>query len=251
MLSNSLQTRGVLFAYLIGPPRYLTNDDALDVYKSVREALKLHDLRFEYAPGEPATRQTSRAFSLRMERREGRGGLTIALEYPGSEQPMRLLLEYHWPASDVHVDEHFDDAASAILEQGGWQRVMAEARLRTQCEADTGDALGYLRTRLLSPFVEGGGALEAPIRFASVQLHASPDEPTGDALAHPSRELTIEVLREDPRFLYIELMSQWTQFPVGVVTLDPSRVRPITLCPSDYLEPTREALRAWIRAASQ
>jgi hypothetical protein len=252
MLPNSLRTRGVNFAYLFGPPRMVAREEASRVHNSICDKLKLDDLSFRYSTSEPGIRSSSRGFSIVMERQEGRGAFRIIVDQaPGN--PIRLLLEYHWPPSDVHVQERFDDGARTVFESldGPWQRVLAEARVRAQCDVKGADATRFLRDECLGLPAHHLSALGEPVSFVSIGIHVSPGSQTQDPLEGPARELSVEILREDPKALYLELMSRWTQVPVTAGAIPLNTIRPISAAPSDYVTDTSGALNHWLRAVAE
>lgn len=60
----------------------------------------------------------------------------------------------------------------------------------------------------------------------------------GEELANPKRDVSVEVLRQDPRSLYVEVMSQWPQIAIasdGTVRVDPGTIRSFQSPPSEYL----------------
>lgn len=252
MLPHSLRTRGVTFAFLFGPPRMVERQEASRVHNGVCDELSLDDLTFRYSSAEPGVAERSRGFSIRLERQEGRGLFLVVIDQTGAGNLMRLLLEYRWPPSDMHVSERFDIASQAVFQalDGNWQRVMAEARIRAQCDVRDKDSLRYLSTDLLRINGQRAEALGSPLTFASVGLHAYPSTPTEDPLDSPSHELTVEILREDPGALYLEMMTRWTQVPVGVRGIEIGSTRPIDQKPSEYIQAGRKAMNHWIDTMS-
>ena len=249
MQPQSLRTRGVSFAFLFGPPRLITRDEASRVHGRVCDRLGLDDLSFQYNSSDPAPKPRSRRFEIVMQRKEGRGGFLLKIDHPGEGNPIRLFLEFVWPPSDVHVDERFDDACNAVLDgglEGQWQRVMAEARLRAECDVQTGGSLAFLNSEIAKFSTIAADTLGKPLSFVTLGLHVTPATQTDDPLNDPGRELTIEVLREDSKALYLELVSKWTQVPIGALPVEPTRIRPITAKPSEYIEESRTALSNWV-----
>ncbi len=252
MLPDSLQTRGVTFAFLFGPPRFIQRDEAAKVHAGVCDELRMDDITFEYKPSHPAAAEHSRskAFEITMRRKEGRGGFLVKLDNPGDGKPVRLLTSWEFPPSLQHVGDQFDMVTKAIFEKldGDWQKVMAETRQRAQCAVSEKTALEFIRQRVLKLDQETIDALGKPLAFGSVKLEIASSVVVDDPLAGPKREVTIEVLREDPRDLYLELMSQWTQFPDTVppgAPIDVSRVRPIDRKPSEYVKEAGTFLAEW------
>jgi hypothetical protein len=184
-----------------------------------------------------------------MQRKEGRGGFVLKIDHPGQGQPIRLFLQFIWPPSEVHVDERFDDACDAVLNgglEGKWQRVIAEVRLRAQCDLQAGGSIPFLSRELGTFSKVTENTLGKPISFLTASLHVAPASQPNDPIEAPARELTVEVLREDAKSLYLELVSRWTQVPIMTVPIELDRIRPITAKPSEYIEDARTALRNWI-----
>ena len=239
MIPESLRTRGVFFAYMFGPPRFVPREEASRVHGKVCDALGLDDLAFKYgitgAP-EPA----ARGFSITMERTEGKGGYKVEVDNQSPASPIRLLMSYTWPPSLEEVKERLDLTADAVLQgiEGGWTRVMAEVRLRAQVNVRGNDAVKYLNERFVSPRPEWLDGLGQPLAFASARFEVDGLPSPSNSLENPRRELTVEVLREDRRCVYLELMTQWVQGHPGTpgATLDLEKIRAIDQEPSAYME---------------
>jgi len=134
MIANTLRTRGIVFAYLFGPPRVVEREEAYKIHRGVCDGLKRDDLSFQYQNPE-ARKPGSRAFSLQFRRKEEREGVAVTIDNQGMQTPIRLLLEHHWPPSVEHVKETMDSISEAVFQnvEGTWTRVLAEARIRAQC----------------------------------------------------------------------------------------------------------------------
>jgi hypothetical protein len=124
---------------------------------------------------------------------------------------------------------------------GDWQRVIAEVRIRAQCTCASNDGLDYITTQVLGPNVDWPKLFRSNLSHSSVRLEVEAQYPKS-ALDTPKRELTLEVLRGDPRSLYVELMSQWPQFPMNA-PMDPARVREFKSEPSKYIDDADSFLR--------
>lgn len=250
MVPESVKTRGVHFAFLFGPPKVLTREEASQVHGNVCDELKLEDIAFKYTPvseSDPTQKSLSKGFSVVLERSEGRGGFRATIEGRGAQAPMKLLMEMRWPPSPAHVRDYFDMTSETVFAtiEGKLQKVMAEVRLRVECAARGGEALRFIQEHLIRLTGKRADVLGDAIAFASVGLEVAPAEATRDSLAHPRRQIKVEVLREDPRSLYLELMSQWTQLPVGKGEVDLGSVRPIDRKPSEYLSEAETFLTDW------
>lgn len=251
MLSNSLKTRGVKFAFLFGPPRFISRDEATGVYSAVCDALSQDDLTFGYRTSDSAGKPSARGFAISLSRKEGRGGFAVTIDSKGLQAPIRLVLAYDWAPSVEHVHQQFDDTANTVLQtlEGEWQKVIAEVRLQAQCAVPENNGLQFIRNSILGLRDEWVDSLGKPLRMASIKLVIDASKPgNGDSLSCPRRELTIEVLREDPKSVYLELMTMWPQVPMPTVpgeqvVIDPSSLRPIDKQPSEYVGEALEFLR--------
>ncbi len=237
-------------------PRFFAREEASQVHGRVCDALHYDDLSFRYGTSEapaivvspvPASPAQSKGFSITLERKEGRGAYVVTIDNPGVFNPIRLLLSYTWPQSLEQAKEHFDLTSQSVLASltGPWQLVMAEVRLRTQCSVQQNDALQFITDKMLRLSPEWLAGLGRPLSIGSVKLEVEA-APHTRSLDNPKRELTIEVLREDPSNLYLELMSQWQQFsvmPRGTKIEVPS-LRTIESKPSVYIAEALAYLRA-------
>jgi hypothetical protein len=252
MIPTSFRTRAVSFAYLFGPPRVLTRPEGLAVYDAVCNALGVDDLTFQYgsapAGGEGAGPPAGSGFLIQMQRQVGRGSLASRIDNQNLQNPIRFLITWTWPPSREHVAQDFDAAVEAAFNAlgGTWHRVLAETRLHGQIEAQGGSALGFLLSRALRVDPERLDGLEAAPNFASIVLETPPGDPSvEDALHQPKREIKLEVLREDGRSLYVELMSQWPQLAAtqqGTMELDARRIRRFDDPPSVYIRNSQDFL---------
>ena len=254
MLTTSYRTRGVNFAFLVGPPKTLSRQDGMAIHSAICEALGVEDLSFQYSAeeGQPGG---GRAFSITMARQQGRGEFKMTVDNAGSQAPVRLLIEHTWPPSREHVLEDLDLAFDAVFEAigEGWGRVLAETRVRGQTEAGGDSAVSFLSGDILHMSRGELDRLETPLSHLAIKYETEAAASTeADPLAHPKREVSIEVLREDPRCLYLEVMSQWTQVPINVpinpvqgatIEIDARRIRTFESLPSTYVKNTEDYLQ--------
>ncbi|WP_425153257.1 hypothetical protein [Candidatus Palauibacter sp.] len=243
MLKNSYQTRGLSFAFLIGPPRNLTRQIGMSIHSAVCEALGVDDIAFQYQPGE-RQRSGERLFSISLTREDERKSLTITIDRKAQDDPVRLFLGCSWPTSNDVVFEDFDLACEAAFTSLGdsWQRVLAEARIRGQAHAPDGSAVSFLSRDVLRLSRSDPRFHHDRLSFVSLKYEtAAVQFAQGDELSNPKRDVSVAVLREDPRSLYVEVMSQWPQVTLsseGAVSIDPSRIRSFRSPPSEYLSNT-------------
>jgi hypothetical protein len=127
--------------------------------------------------------------------------------------------------------------------EGNWTKVLAEVRLRAQCSTRSNNGLTFLREKVLGLPQECISGLGEPLSFCSVNLEVDatqPRPPSEDQIEGAKRELLIEVLQEDPKCVYLELVSQWPQMaPLprnqpGQIAL--GNIRRIDSNPSVYIE---------------
>jgi len=244
MLPKSFQTRAVRFAFLMGPPQMLSRQDGSRIHNAICEQLGIDDLSFKYSSASGERSSESRRFSIEMERQQGQGKFAVTIDNPGIQAPVRMLLEYSWPPSRGHVHEDLDLAAEAAADNlgDGWQRVVAEARVRGQVQARGDSASEYLAKEILHLSDQERESLGGSLPFLSVGYETPAGKVEhGDHLANPKREATVEVLREDPSQLYVELMSQWPQLATsgvapGTIEIDPAQIRNLSQKPSDYVK---------------
>ena len=239
MVPTSYSTRAIVFAYLVGPPRILTRQEGAAIHGAVCEKLGDDDFSFQYTPPSDAGQE----FSVSMTRKREREEFTISISGAGQGTPTRVLFHFDWPPT-VHIaTEDIDQASEAIFAEvgeEGYGRVLAEARIRGKAEAAGDSAAGFLTKRIFH-FSEGElGDLGARVSFAGITYETDAADATDeDSLANPKRTVTVEVLRDDPRCLYVEVMSQWPQLPGvqggGTIEINPSKIRTFTSPPSDYV----------------
>ncbi len=235
MLTNSYRTRGANFAFLVGPPKELSRRDGMNIHASVCDALGQDDLSFKYTPEE----EGNKGFAICLGREHGREKLVLEINGPVGDTPLRIFLGAEWPRSAQAAFEDFDlvsEAVFGVLGEG-WQRVLAEARVRGQAHAKGDSAVSFLSRHVLD--LPGEGLSFAAFKYETDAAEAA----LGDPLANPKRDVSVEVLREDPRCVYVEVMSQWPQIatPAGQsVQIDPDKVRTFDSPPSEYLINTVE-----------
>lgn len=259
MQSGSLRTRGINFAYLFGPPRFIDRSEAYKIHEAICRELSLDDLSFIYQSPESQDSPQGRASAMKFVRKHGRGGLTFQIDNPGRSSPIRLLLVDEWPTALEVTKQSFEVTAKAVFESltGKWQRVMAEVRIRAQCSAPSGEsALSILRENILTLPNDWETAIGGSLAFAGAKFEVQAGHHDEDPLANPKRVLSVEVLREDRQSLYLELMCQWPQIPEAIspesITADAlTRIRPIESNPGEYIDFAYECLQRCIGSLSQ
>jgi hypothetical protein len=245
MLANSFSLRGIKFAFLFGPPRFVEREEASRIHSNVCNATGFDDFSFKYSTIAPEARLASKGFSVVFERKEGRGTLAALIENKNINSPIRILLEYIWPPTTQHVKENFDSISNTVFESldGNWTKVLAEVRLHAQCNTRSNNGLSFLREKVLGLPQEYISGLGGPLSFCSVKLKVDatqPQPPQEDQIEGAKREFLIEVLREDPTCVYLELVSTWPQVAplprnqTGKIVI--GSIRKIDSEPSAYIE---------------
>ena len=248
MIDSSILQRSVYFACLFGPPRTLSRQDGMEVHSRLCERLGVDDISFRYST---TGDEESRGFSVIMERAQGRGEFSVTIDNKSINDPVRLHVGYSWPPSREHVYEDIDLASEATFDAigSGMNRVLIEARIRAQVEARGGPAADYLARNVLNLTDKDFDLLQAQPNFFAIKYEIPAGHPSlDDPLSNPKRDMSIEVLREDPRVLYLEFMSQWPQLAHsgtqgGAIEIDVSKLRPLgNEPPSAYVKEAMEYL---------
>ncbi|HTY06013.1 MAG TPA: hypothetical protein VMC86_05830 [Gemmatimonadales bacterium] len=232
----------------------ITRGEATPIYDAICSALENDDFSYKYssnAENEAEIPGTGGGFSIQMERKTGgRGAFRVTVDNPSRIQPIRFLVQADFQGAPDPILEDFDAVAEAAFGAlpGQWSRVMAEARMTAQLEAPGGSATDYMLKHAVKLNANGLEALDSsPVYFGLAFETAAGYATESDQLAQPKREAKLEVLREDVRSLYIEVMSQWTQVPPVVLQpdtpspqleVDPARIRRFEEPPSAYVRNT-------------
>lgn len=255
MRPNSIRPRGVCFALLFGPPRSISRDEALKVHSGICDSLGLDDFVFRYTPSESSGLQGEKCFSIRTERIEGKGRYAVVVENKEVKGAIRLLIDYVWPQSVAFAMERFDSTVDGVFQAlgGDWTRGLAEVRLRAQCDDKENDALGFLRRNVFRFDEVWFESLGRPLSFASFKIEVDQGKPIVGPLDNPKRELNVEILRDDPRSVYVESVSQWTQVPLKqpVERIEPGSIRRIDQRPSQYVGDAWSFLQAQVEALAR
>ncbi|MCI0589819.1 MAG: hypothetical protein L0323_23645 [Planctomycetes bacterium] len=231
MFENSLRHRGVVFAYLFGPTKDLDRQTGMKLHDAVCKELGYEDLSFRFEKASQETGQ--RGFRVALERREGRGGLTILLEGRGLQEPLRFLVNQEWPASLEHAEQHVDMASNALWQALGdqWAVVHAEVRMLAQCNSGLPSATDLFRHHWTRPREGALEAIPGRLSFAGLRLEFAPPAEPREVKDAAARSVSLEVLREDPKDLYVEVVSQW------------SLLRPVAEVPGLVVAPSSSELR--------
>ena len=180
------------------------------------------------------------------ERKAGRGSVfRVLLDSPG---PLRLLIEYEWPESEKHIFDYLDKTTEAVFDVLGQelQKVAAEVRLRAECVTENNDAVAYMNDHIFKLGDDWRKSFGEAIFNSKASINVASGSAKDDSLANPQREISIEVLQEDRRSLYFELVTQWSQVagmspPQGEVKV--SELRVIDRKPNEYVGSELDFLR--------
>ena len=242
MNNETLRTREFIFAFLFGPARLISRNQAGELHGRLCDSLRLDDFSFHYESTElqaGGTASTVRPFKIQFARRDGSGLLGAVIECTSLQEPMRLLLKHSGPPSLETTCQYFDTLAEALIPLQEWQRVHAEARILTQCQPRVGgSAVDFLKNNLLRFSAADLEQIGGSLSFCGLKFDVPATGET-DSLSGPSRQVQVEVLREDPGSVYIEVITAWTQWVQRmqghIPVLDVSAVRQIDQAPSKYL----------------
>ena len=244
MVPNSYSTREIIIAVLAGPPRRLTRQQGMAIHDAMCGRLG-EDFSFKFNTNPTVLPQaTSGAgFQIALERPQGRGKFQILVDHAGQAAPVRIYVGYPWPRGQEFED--IDLAFEAVWQVlgEGWTRVLVETRVRGQLEARGESAANYMAANVLQLTGPDLAHVGGQVPFWGVRYEAGPGQPQeGHPLANPKRELSLETLRDNPRHLYVELMSQWPQMgnaPTvvdGTLTIDASTIRELNEAPRVYIQ---------------
>jgi hypothetical protein len=209
--SNTFRLRGIAFAYLFGPPRELGRPEGSKIHDAICQELRLDDFSFQFTRQEEAPRSTG--FRIQMGRLEGRGGLEVLVEGKGVQTPLRFLVHQVWPQSSEVAAQQTEMVTSAFwkgLGGEGWQVVLAEVRLQAQCGSGEPKAIDWFRKHALPFGDERFSRLGGQVSFADVKLEVLPPVGEIDFWSSARREISLQVLREDPRDVYLDVVSTWS-----------------------------------------
>jgi len=177
---------------------------------------------------------------------------------PSVNVPIRLLLSYASLPSLPAAAEAFDMAYGAIFEElaGPWTRVLVEVRLLAQCNTRENDGLGFITRKFLKLDGDWLSELGSPLVSSSVKFDVGATSPkTENQLEGPNRELQIDVLREDPRCVYLELMLRWPLLPAisleAPQPIDAGFIRRIDEKPSAYIDEAYKYLQGRVESLAR
>jgi len=242
VIADRLQYRAAVYAAVYTPPLRLTRDQAMGLYKRIAES-GFPKLKLEYNPDE-----NEKPFKIIMEEKgEGRRIDKITVDI--FQGRLRLSIDQAWPDSfDVackkadQIVEVFGEIVSECEVQ------ISEARVRAQVPIGVSSSKDYMISTLM-PTVSARLRNLGQIKFLGLRLQTAPElVGLSSHLDAPSREVTIEPLRQEPGFLYLEVMSNWGRQALRPVPEKPGQAElvpgPLTLLsgplkPSDYLGEVR------------
>lgn len=208
-LAEHIKYREVIFAAIYAPPMNLTRKQATELYSNLADK-GFPNLEFQYVPaaeGQP--------FKVVMTESQGTRKDTITVEMT-RDGSLRLLVNHAWPeAFDIAVrkTDSVKQVFDNIIAESSPQCLihLIEVRVLAQTPAPKGDATRFLLNRIFGPsavpsqWSQLGRVSHWGFHFETSIGQQEPVSP----LDWPCRDVTVEPLREDPRSLYINAMSNW------------------------------------------
>ena len=235
MIADRLQYRSVLYAAVYTPPVRLTRDQAMGLYKKIAES-GFPKLNLEYSPDE---------FKITMEEKgEGRRIDKITVDIVQGR--LRLLIDQAWPESFGVACKKADQIVEVFGEIVSECEVqISEARVRSQVPVGIASSKDYMISTIM-PTASTRLRNLGQIAFLGLRLQTAPElVGLSSHLDAPAREVTIEPLRQEPGFLYLEVMSNWGRQALRPVPEKPGQAElvpgPLSLLseplkPSQYLD---------------
>lgn len=254
--ADAIRTRAVHFAVLAGPPRPVPREVASEVHSSLCDTLRWDDIAFRYR-ALAVESKSGAGFEAMFERPEGRGGFKVVLGAETVGAPIKVHFIHQWPPSlegTVQLlDPALDAVFSALGKLGEWQRVRAEVRIRASANLRTGGTGVEFLQKHLTHVPNGMREALGEIPFLSFSAETSAAATFDSPLEGPARHIKIEVLREDPSGLYVELVETWPQVPDLVAgqaqkTQMTVTLRPADLAPSEYVRHAYSTLQSCVKA---
>lgn len=243
MIADRLQYRAAIYAAVYTPPLRLTRDQAVGLYKAIADS-GFASLALKYTPEE-----NEKPFKIFMEEMgEGRRIDKVTVDIVQGR--LRLLIDQEWPDSFGVACKKADQIVEVFGEIVSECEVqISEARVRAQVPIGISSSKDYMISTLMptaSTRLQNLGQIE----FLGLRLQTAPElVGLSSHLCAPAREVTIEPLRQEPGFLYLEVMSNWGRQALRPVQGKPGQAElvpgPLALLsgplkPSEYLGEVKE-----------
>lgn len=205
MLEPKIIPRSVTFAAVHAPIIKIERDHAKELWSGWTSIHHLENLSLEFSP---ATDKTPAKLTCKQADGRLKHGIAIDVHNGG----LRLLMDQSFPASltvaGKLVDEVYKKAQSVVFKQTKVH--LMEARIKASMPVSTN---APAMESLQFAFMGGrANALAQLGRLSHVgfncEIQPGSDEPK-DSLDEPIRQITIEPLRENSNYFYIEVMSNW------------------------------------------
>ncbi len=240
MLRQNVKYRSVVYAALFTPPISISRTTATALYGKLAERA-FPKLGLEYVPAEQ-----ERPLSITM-RECGEGRRTDEMKLDIHANTLRAIMQQTWPDSfDVAAKkaDEFMQVLDGFL--GECEIQLLEARIRAQVPIQGSAAKDYLLDRLM-PQERARLVALGPISHLAIRYEVAPAEgEVSGPLCCPGREVTVEPLRQEAGFLYLEVMSNWGRTALWPLASQPGQaeLRPGPLGetsnglppPSEYLK---------------
>jgi len=247
MLEQNIQYRGVIVAALYTPGLSLTREQATGFYSKVADRV-FPRLELQYTPAEE-----EKPFKIVMqEKGEGRRTDTLIVDIQAGS--LRIMLDQTWPDSFGiacrKADEVFDVFKESVEGLGDCDVALVEVRLRAQVSIGKDTGKEYLVSRMLGERCRDLNEL-GNVTFFGVHYEVRPAEGVmASHLDSPGRQVSVEPLKQEAGFLYLEVMSNWGRTAIRPVPGKPGQAElipgPLSLIPegqtpkpSAYLEEAR------------
>jgi hypothetical protein len=209
MLRDSFRLREIVFAYLIGPPRPLDRAAAKKLDDCVCDSLGYQDFGLEFSP--PPAGSDSHKFTISITRNKS-PKLQILLQGENPNSPMVYRVTETEPSTAPSCGKNVDAAVRALWNAvGEMDVVLVEARVIGQCNSGADHARNLFRDRLLKIDSESYERLEGPVEFVGLEMKVGRSKGAGRVIDGPRHEVKLEILQEDPRDIFVNVMLQWSQ----------------------------------------
>ena len=217
MIEPVTLTRGVIFAALFAPPRQITRNESIDLYSKL-SAQVFPEVKHQFIPG-------TSEIPARTELIENQGRRTNHVLIDIQNNMLRLLVELVSPDSYDMAKRNVDETMEAFkaIVGNSVRMELAEARLIVQVPTmRASPALEVFKHGLFQERMERTAVLGS-ISHLGFSYTITPDAEATDPLDCPMRQVKIEPLVEDNKFMYLEVMSNWGRQFIRISPDDPTR----------------------------
>ena len=159
------------------------------------------------------------------EKSEGRRTDTLTVDI--HQGFLRIMLEQTWPDSFAVACRKADEVLAVFKESvegfDDCEISLVEVRLRAQVPIGKGTSEDYLVSKMMG---DRAGSLHelGNVSFFGVHYGVAPSEGVIiGPLDSPGREITVEPLRQEEGFLYLEVMSNWGRHAMRMIPGKPGQ----------------------------